>query len=292
MIQSRIAGAALTTISLKFDGMDADSHSLDVRSLGECLVAFDRMTNYGMLSLCEYRFPRRGERFPLRVIAQEPRQGSFDIIADLAPYTSILLPLVPEMFYTGASEILWNWASWVVKRCSGNDKQAEPHFTALMDLTKELHRSQALSEERTHRFLLEALEKMRPIARDLVAPVGPSANTLSIANPAKEDSRTVIDLPMADSIRAGERFEVGEMETMTLTVDGLIHHSKQLKVQHPELTGKFVSASVQDPAFNEVDNPYTRAVARRGRLQVAAKPVRKLDGTLHTLYIMDAKNLD
>ena len=282
----------LSTISIKFDGVDADKHSLDVRSLGECLVALDRVTNYGLVSICEYRFPRRGERFPLRVVAQEPKQGSFEILADFAPYTSLLLPLVPEMFYSGASDIIWNWLSWIVKRCSGNDREADPHFTELMALTKELHKSQALSEERTQKFLLEALDKMRPVARELVAPVGPSADTLSISNPSNAGLKTVIDLPMADNIRAGEKLEVGAMETLVVQVDGLIHHSKQLKIHHPELTGKFVSASVRDPAFGELNSPYTRAVANKGKLKVAAKPVRKPDGSLHTLYIMDAQETD
>lgn len=163
-----------------------------------------------------------------------------------------------------------------------------------MELTKEIHKGRIESEEANRKFLLEVLDRVLPSARGIVAPVGPSADTLTIAPVADDVIResTTIDVPMADAIRAGEKLTVGDMETMRVRVDGLIHHSKQIKIENPDEPGKFVTAQVRDPAFLEGENVYTDAVRVKGYLDVSAKPSRKADGSLHALYILDARSVD
>lgn len=93
---------------------------------------------------------------------------------------------------------------------------------------------------------------------------------------------------MADAIRAKEKLEVGDMETFRIRVDGLIHHNRTLKIEHPDVPGKIMTAQVRDPAFAEGDNVYTRAGMHKSLLDVHAKPSRKQDGSLYTIYILDA----
>ena len=97
---------------------------------------------------------------------------------------------------------------------------------------------------------------------------------------------------MADAIRSKDKLEVGDMEKMRLRVDGLIHHNKQLKVEHPDKPGKFITANVRDPAFAEDGSVYTDAVSQKGYLDVSAKPSRTADGELRTLYILYATEVD
>ncbi len=276
--------------SLKYDGLETRDHVIEMRRFGEALVGTDKVVNYGLVALLEYRLPRRGERFPLVVKAKEPREGSVELVALLQPVAATLLPLVPEVFYNGAGEIIWRWISWVLNMSGGREKEAEPHFKELMILTKEIHKGRAESEEKNHEFLLKVLDKVTHGARGMVAPVGQSSDELIIRASENKTAKfkTVIDIPMAGAIRSKDKLIVGYMEKLEVKVDGLIHHNRQLKIEHPEIDGKYMTAVVKDPMFDEPDNVYTKAVATKGLLEINAKPSRKEDGTLHALYIMDA----
>lgn len=278
--------------SIRFDGLDADNHRLDMRTFGKAIVGFDKLINTGLVSLAEYRMPKKGERYPLQLHATEPRRGSFELVASLGPSVAGALPLVHEMFYTGAAEIMWRWTSWVLSMTGGREKEADPHFLKLMDLTSEIHRGRAESEEANRRFLLQVLDRVGPAARSAVAPVGPSCDSVTVGYGGEhllEVHSTPVDLAMADAIRSKEKLEVGDMETMRVRVDGLTHHNRQLKIDHPQEPGKFLSAKVRDPAFEEPDSVYLKALAKKGWLDVEAKPSKRADGRLQNLYILDAK---
>lgn len=281
-------------VKINYDGLDADAHMLDLKLFGEAAIGMDKLSNMGLIALADFRIPKRGERFPLRIMAREPEEGTFEFVAFLAPLSASTLPLVHEMFYTGAGDILWHWISWVATVMGGRQNEADPHFTALMGLTREIHRGRIESEDKQRQFLLDVLDRIQPAAKSFVAPVGPSAESVSVG--VLEGGRpkliTKIDTPMADAIRSKLNLEVGDMEKMRLRVDGLIHHNKQLKVEHPDFPGTYITASVRDPAFAEGGNVYTDAVAKQGYLDVSAKPSRKPDGTLQTLYILDANGVD
>jgi hypothetical protein len=277
-------------IKIDYDGLDADGHMLDLRLFGEAAIGLDKLANTGLIAISDFRLPKRGERFPLRVLAQEPREGTFEYFAILAPLAASTLPLVHELFYTVAGEVLWRWLSWVASMMGGRPKEAEPHFKALMDLTKEIHKGRIESEDKQRQFFLDVLDKVQPAARGFVAPVGPSANSVTIGAQNEDGPLllTHIDVPMADAIRSKEKLEVGDMEKMRVRVDGLIHHNRQLKVELPDQPGRYFTANVRDPAFSDESNIYMDAVASQGYLDVSAKPSRKQDGTLQALYILDA----
>ncbi len=276
--------------ALKYDGLDTRNHVIEMRRFGEALIGTDKVVNFGLVALLEYRMPKRGERFPLVIKAKEPKEGSVELVAFVQPVVASILPLVPEIIYNGAGEIIWRWISWVLNMTGGREKEAGPHFKALMTLTKEIHRGHLESEDKTRDFMLEVLDRVKPGAKGMVAPIGMSADELIIRGSENETTefKTLIDVPMANAIRSKDKLIVGDMEKMDVKVDGLIHHNKQLKIEHPDIPGKYITAIVKDPMFEESDNVYTKAVATKGTLEISVKPSRKVDGTLHALYIMDA----
>lgn len=280
-----------STFKVEFHGLDADKHLLDARQFGTALLGIDKIVNVGLLSLTEGRFPNKGERYPLQIKAGEPLEGSVEIVMKLMENLSVGLPLVHEVINTKASELITHWISWVFKMGSGKEDSADPHFIKLMELTEELNRSRAQSDSENRQFFLDVLDRLSPALKETVSPVGPSASHVTFLGRTKSQEliSTTVDIPMADTVRTGEKLEIGDIETFHVQVDGLVHHSKQLKVVNPEFDGKFLNCSVQDPIFLESDNVYVRAVSSKGWLEVVAKSSRKKDGSLHSLYIMDAK---
>ena len=279
-------------VRIHYDGLDATNHILDLRAFGHAAIGFDQVANMGLIALSDLRLPKKGERFPLRIVANEPKEGSFEFAIELAALTTTMLPIVHGLFNTMASELLWRWISWVTNATGGRKRAAEMDMEAMLPFVKEIHRSHAESEERWQQFTLELLDKAKEPAKQFVAPIGTSSDTVKISTRGKTQLLThLIDTPMADAIRSKEKLEVGDMEVMRLKVDGLIHHNKQLKVENPDHPGKFITANVRDPAFDEEHSIYTDAVAMRGILEVSAKPSRTPQGELKYLYIMDALSL-
>ena len=77
------------------------------------------------------------------------------------------------------------------------------------------------------------------------------------------------------------------MENIVVDVDGFIYSQRQLKVRHPDVPEKLVTALVHDPQFNSIPNVYTEAALRRGSLLITCKTTWK-DGKIYQLHVSDA----
>lgn len=97
---------------------------------------------------------------------------------------------------------------------------------------------------------------------------------------------TVVDEAMAETIRNREDLELSDLIEMTLRTDGFSHHGKTLKVEHPEIPGRFINAGVKDPIFDALPNPYTEAASECATITVRAKKGVR-EGRIERLYIMD-----
>lgn len=275
-----------SSIWIRYEGLEADGHVVDLRRLGEAFIGIDRLVHGGLVALTTGQMPRKGARFVLQLRAKEPIAGSWE--TEVAIAAGWMLPVVHEMFYTASGEIAWRFISWVLNMTGGRAREAEMHYGPLAEVLREIHRGRFESDEAQRRFLLDVLDRVQGAAKDAVSPVGRSAATFAFRPGGGDPGETVIDEATAEVIRSGGELVVGEMEEFLVLVDGLIHHNKQLRVAIPQEPGRYYAADVRDPAFDAPENVYTQAVANRGWLKVRAKPVRKPDGSLHRLYVMDA----
>ena len=128
------------------------------------------------------------------------------------------------------------------------------------------------------------MQKLYATARQVVSPVGPSCDRLSLQ---RDEEITEIDFPTAEAIRSRGKLEVGDMETFRVKIDGFTHHNKQLKIVHPSEQGRFITGHLRDPVFQSAPNIYTEAATKQGWLNITAKPTLK-EGRIQALYIMDA----
>lgn len=90
---------------------------------------------------------------------------------------------------------------------------------------------------------------------------------------------------MADAIRAKEPLEVGDMEKMTLKLDGITLHNRSVKIEMPNQPGRFVTAEVRDPAFDDPHGPYSAVLGET--IVAEVKPMRRPNGDVVKLYVMN-----
>lgn len=293
-----MAGADLV---VKYQGGDAEKHNVEMRALGHSLIGFERILSDGLIFLSEDRLPKRGERHTLIVHAREPRVGSSEIEVFLTQATG-LLPLGWWLMEVGAGEAVSHFATWVFAKLGGQNADAKAALKAMERMreieakervaTREIEANERLDAQRQWleheagwRDRLFALtDKLSNAAIQAVRPIGPSVDNFKL-NGSKAPP-LLVDLPTADVIRAKGELEVTDLQPIDLRVDGFVHHNKKLNVEHPELSGRFMSADVRDPLFDSVPNAYTEAAANKSTLRVQAKLGYRA-GALEKIYIMD-----
>lgn len=278
-------------VILAFDGRDAANHRVDLRRFGHALVGFDHVLSAGIFALVENRLPKQRERLPFDISAEEPREGSVEVPAILMTVYQAgqgTLPFVIGKIAQKGPDILWHWVSYVFKTLGGRTKDADPHFRKLIEFTEKLHGAEILDRERQRHFFLDVIDRIKPHAANVVAPLGDSAEVVQfkLSDDHAGTEITEIDVAMAAAVRSKEVLEVGDIEEMEIRIDGVIKHSSRVSVERPSEPGKFIPAEVRDPAFDQRPNAYTKALECDEVLVVQAKPTYR-GGELYRLYIMD-----
>lgn len=270
-------------ITFKFEGGDADKHVIEARYYGAALIGLDKAVNDALLQIDRRRKPRRGERFGLYIVAKPPVAGSVDTPNELREI-GWALPLVQEFILVHGRAYIEQFLAWLLKWHGGRRAEAAEHMDKMIEMLKEANRHTEAENTAWRETMLALVDKLKPAAQDMVAPVGRSAGTLSIGIEGKP--LVVVDEPMADAIRSKDEVEVLDMEEMTFRIDGVSLHNRQLKVEFPDSPGKYFAADVRDPAFEVEGNPYIDAFVKNQTVTVQAKRALK-KGELHRLYVMN-----
>lgn len=275
---------------IQYDGGDADHHAIDMRLLGESLQGIDRIVSDLIVIASARRLPKRGERAILAIKANEPKQGSVEILAILQESAGFL-QLGWQVFGPNGADIITNWFKAVLLFHSGRKSEAEQAMQHVADLATQ--QTKALQEVENNRHqevmgmlsvLRLAVERLGPSAVQTVAPVGPSVRKLWFWN-FKRETPLEISNDDAERIREKAELEWGPLQTYVLQTDGFVFHTRKLSVEHPERTG-YLLAEVEDPIAEQENNPYATAVQRKARISVQAKAGYR-SGNLERLVILD-----
>lgn len=275
------------SVLVSYDGLQADSHRMDMRRLGYAIVGLDHIITYGVVALTEQRIARPRERLEFDVVAGEPSKGSVEILGALmSAYqgTQGTLPIMIQIINDMYPDILWTWLSYVFKQLGGRDGEAEVHFVKLMEFYEKIHTDEKVDRERERQFLLTVIDRLAPQAAHVAVPVGNSSNVLRFRRP-DGDETTEIGVPEADAVRSKEKLTVGDPSNLRLRIDGLVKHTNRGSVELPDEPGKFFSVEIRDPLFEVTPNPYIAAMNSSEAIEVVAVPSYRA-GQLHKLYIM------
>jgi hypothetical protein len=274
---------------VRFDGLDAKHHQIDMKQLGKAMIGLDRAISDSVFLATEGRLPRAQEQRSLVVLVEAPRAACVEILG-VVETISGFLPIAIQILAENGTKFVFEYLSFLFKFRGGKRREADEHLMEahrlLCEDRKDERRSVYENEAQWREHSVRLVETMANALKDVVSPVGRTAETLSLAAP---DGRlpTVIDVPMAEALRSKQPLDVGEMTRMRLRVDGIIKHSRLLKVVIDGEPGRYVNAEVRDPVFDTVPNVYTDAVSSDVALEVDAKPTYR-DGELVKLHIMNA----
>lgn len=267
-------------VPIRYDGLDAERHQIELHLLGESLQGMARILAVSGHFLATKQYAKQLQALDVKVYVDEPKANCFTVqaVLDFAKEQQLL---------AGTITLLPAFLAWIFAKAS-NDRV---EMKALKDsLDKAIGHLAGQNTELVPK-LLATVEKMsdslRPSVRAAVAPVGKSCTHMTVGG----SSGTVVDQARADAIRSTAADEVTHERTWDIVITEFDRESATAKIRFTDeeygADEKRVRAVITDPSVGILGNAYVKAFAAHSEIRVRGKAVLR-DGEIQTLYISDS----
>lgn len=266
-------------ITLRFDGLDAENHAIDLFAFGESMQGVARIIGTIGHFAATQQYSRYFRAHGIKVLAKEARENCFslDVALEFMKQHQMLSGSFPA--------VLAGLVAWVIHRASGKTASDASLQSEMLATIKEM----AAQNEERERQLLNILEAMaadlRPSVRKAFTPIGSTCRTMTIISNARKD---IYD----ESDKASLIVDDGEYLTdlidwvVLITELDLERGTCKARVVEETDETKRINAIVTDPMLKQPNSPYSLAMAAGEPLLVKAKGLIQ-EGELKKLYISD-----
>jgi protein 40A len=271
----------IARLTLRFDGLDATSHQIDLYSLGESLQGFARiLSTVGHFSATQ-EYSKNFSVHVVKTYAQEVRANCFsvDMVIDWASQNQI--------FSGSAGVALGSILSWIFSRNKNKTEEMKLLKEALDKAIEKLGNRDQEVIDRLASTIEKMAEELRPAARQAVYPIGQSCRTISIFEKGNSVPLGVIDEEDKEAISKLQDGEVTGVQEFDIVISELDKQKATCKVS-VNGSDKRISASISDPLINTPDNVYYKTFVSNEILKVTGKAIIK-DGDISKLVIIDAR---
>lgn len=265
-------------LSIRFDGIDAENHEIDLYALGQCLQGVARIAAVAGHFAATQEYSRYFVSHSVRVVAREPRANCFsmDIFWNFVKQHQLL-----SGSFGAITAIL---IPYVLSVAAGKREE----MRLLKDSLDNAIRQLGNKDEKTVSRLLDIVEKMtldlKPSVRQSVAPIGVSCKTLTVQS---ADRATTFDEIDKAAIMKDPDDQLTELRSFTVLITELDLERGTCKVRiDGESAEKRFAAIITDPMLGVSGNPYVAAFASGERIDVKAKALIK-DSDIARLFISD-----
>jgi hypothetical protein len=268
------AVSGLEDIPIRYDGLDAASHQIELNSFGESLQGMARVLAVTGNLIVTGRYVKQYQAQDIRVLVREPEANCVTVHA--------MLQFAPQQqIFAGVGDtILGALLAWLFGRAANRRDEMK----ALKDSLDKAIAALASNNQQMVGALTTAVDRMadglRPAIRQAVQPIGTTCNKMTIGG------AVVIDEASAAAIRSDEGDEVGEEKTWRIRITELDLESQSAKVRLADDADQEhrIKARITDPAFAVSPNPYAAALVSQTDISVRAKATLR-DGDIAQLYI-------
>lgn len=270
----------IARLTLRFDGLDASSHQIDLYSLGESLQGFARiLSTVGHFSATQ-EYSKNFSIHVVKTYAQEVRANCFsvDMVINWVQQNQI--------FSGSAGAVLAVILPWIFSRHKNKTEEMKLLKDSLDKAIEQLGNRDQEVINRLTSTIEKMAEELRPAARQAVYPIGQSCKTISIFDKGKNKPIGVINEQDKEEISKLQDGEVTGIQEFNIVISELDKQKATCKVS-VNGADKRISASISDPLINTPDNVYYKAFVSNEILKVTGKAIIK-DGDIYKLVIIDA----
>lgn len=267
-------------IKIRFDGLDADRHEIELSALATSLSGISRIIGVSGNFAATQKLNLHQDALAVKVYATPPQAHCFELFVWVK--WAAEQPLISATV-AGLTVVL---VTYVFKRAAGQKEEMRQLRGALDEAIKQLGTKDQPVVDR----LLDTIDKMadalRPAARKAVAPIGDTASTLTIGS-VDGGQQTVVGPAEKAAIVSASPVEVDIERTYQIWITELDMDAGTCKVAMEGDPDARFAARITDPAFATPNNKYVLAMAARAPLLVKAKATLK-DGEIERLFISDS----
>lgn len=266
-------------IIIRFDGLEAEGHKIDMNLLADSMKGLARIVGVSGNFAATGKVVYHRDAFSLKVLASPPESHCFEFL--------VWLKWINEnpLITTIAGGMVVSLVAYICKKAAGDKEEMKQLRGALDEAIRELgHRDESVVNR-----LLTTIDRMadslRPAVKQAVAPLGETASKLTISDQARSRGISLGSAEKA-AILSDAPIEVGKEEAYLLRITELDMETGSCKVALATEEENRVSAKITDPVFSLPNNVYVLAMATQNYITVKAKPTLR-DGELERLFISD-----
>lgn len=264
----------LATVPIRYDGMDAERHQIELSSFGESLHGMARVLAVTGHFMVTHEYVKQYQAQDVRVLVEEPKANCVTVGA------VIQFAQQQQLFSGFATGALSAILTWLFTRSANRRDEMK----AIKDSLDKAIATLAGNNQETVQRMLSTMERMaealRPSIRNAVAPVGRTCSTMTIAG------SLVVDEAAADAIRSDRVDEVTPEKPWRVRITEFDTESATAKVRlvGDDAQERRIKAVITDPSAKMLANGYAQALLTQVEIDVRGKATLR-DGEIVQLYI-------
>lgn len=272
----------LASIAIRYDGLDAEQHKIDLFLLGESIQGVARVLATLSHFVLTKQYAKQIHALDVKVYVGEPRANCFSIT------TFVEVAREQQLFAGGIVSIVSILLTYLI----GKSRNSQEEMKAIKDSLDKAVAALAGQNQQLVPHLLATIdrlaESLRPSLRAAVAPVGRSCEVMRIGE------ATPIDRASAEAIRATTPGELTAERKWLVRITELDLESATAKIRFVDGDDADedirLRAEITDPALRLLSNPYVLAFSSREPLTVFGKAILR-DGSVQNLYISNCESV-
>lgn len=266
-------------IQIRYDGLEADQHEIDMGALAESLKGLSRVIGVTGNFAATLKFVQHRDALAIKVVVKPPEAHCFELTAWLKWVNDN--PLI----VTVVGGLTVSLIAYVFKKAAGDREEMKQLRGALDQAIKELGTRDQTVVDRLLGTIDKMADNLRPAARQAAAPVGRAVRTLTIGG-AGSAAKVIIGEAERDAMSADLPTEIGQEQAYEVSLSELDMETGACRWSFVDEPESRTPGKITDPALTLPNNAYALALAAKKPIRVRAKAAMR-DGEIAHLYISD-----
>ena len=269
-----------TSILIRYDGLDAEAHEIELAALAESLRGLARIIAVTGNFAATGRYVQHKDALDVRVVVGTPQAHCFEL------WAFVRWAGEHPLIATTVGGLTVALITYIFKRAAGQREEMRQLRGALDEAIKQLGERDKDTVDRLLTTIDKMADALRPAARQAVAPLGRTAASLTVGLAETREQDVTLSEVDREAILAEGPIEIGEEADFELLITELDMETGSCRVCTVAEPENRFSGRITDPVFTMPNNPYVTAMAAKRAIWIRGKMTFK-DGMTDKVFISD-----
>ena len=272
------ARAFAEPIRIRYDGLDAERHEIELSALADSLKGFSRILGVAGNFAATEKYVQHKDAMAVRVVVGQPEARCYEIVAYIEWVAN-----QPLLAGAGGT-LLAGSISYIIAKAVGRREEMKQLRGALETAIRELGTREHSALDRALTTIDRMADALRPAVRQAVQPLGTTVSRLTVGTSL---GRVELNVADRDVVMADIPPDITPEGDYVVRITELDMENGNCRLTILGETEVRVAGRIVDPAVTIPNNAYVSAMAACEPLPVRAKAAIR-DGEIERLYLSDA----